>query len=107
MATFSQVPDIFTSPDKTKIKNKTVLSFIISSTMCIEYEISSLYNNIVLALAGMAQWIKRQPANQGSQVQFPVGAHACVVDQVPSRGRSTGNQTLMFLSLFFPPFLSL
>ena len=34
-------------------------------------------------------------------VQFPVRAHAWVVDQVPSWGHMRGNHTLMFLSLSF------
>ena len=34
-----------------------------------------------------------------SQIRFPVRAHAWVADQVPSRGRMRGNQTLMFPSL--------
>ena len=38
---------------------------------------------------------------KGSPVQFPVRAHAEVVGQVPSGGRTRGNQTLMFLSLSF------
>ena len=36
---------------------------------------------------------------KGSLVQFPVRTHAWVWGQVPSRGRTRGNQTLMFLSL--------
>ena len=38
-----------------------------------------------LALAGMAQWIERWPANQRSPVRFPVRAHSWVVGQVPSK----------------------
>ena len=41
--------------------------------------------------------------SNGSPVRFPFGAHAWVVGQVPSRGRVTGNHTLMFLSLSLPP----
>ena len=52
------------------------------------------------ALAGVAQWTERQPANQ-SLVQFPVRTHAWVVGQVPSWGHARGNHTLMFLSLSF------
>ena len=51
------------------------------------------------APAGGAQWIEHWPANQGSPVQFPVRAHAWVAGQVPSRGSTRGNHTLMFLSL--------
>ena len=47
------------------------------------------------------------PQTKGSQVQFPVRAHAWVVGQVPSRGHVRGNYTLMFLSLSLPPFPSL
>ena len=36
-----------------------------------------------------------------SPVRFPVRAHAWVVGQVPSRGHTRGNHTLMFLSLSF------
>ena len=43
------------------------------------------------------------PRTKGSLVQFPVRAHAWVAGQVPSRGRTKGNHTLMFLSL--PPSL--
>ena len=39
--------------------------------------------------------------NKGSLVRFPVRAHAWVAGQVPSGGRTRGNHTLMFLSLFF------
>ena len=40
---------------------------------------------------------------KGPPVQFPVRAHAWVVGQVPTRGLTRGNHTLMFL----PPFPSL
>ena len=40
-------------------------------------------------------------------VQFPLRAHAWVAGQVPSKGCSRGNHTLMFLSLFLFPFHSL
>ena len=52
-----------------------------------------------IALAGVAQWSERRPANQRVAVQFPVRAHVWVAGQVPSRGRMRGNHTLMFLSL--------
>ena len=38
---------------------------------------------------------------RGSLVQFPVRAHAWVVNQVPIWGHTGGNHTLMFLSLSF------
>ena len=38
---------------------------------------------------------------EGSLVQFPVRAHAWVEGQVPSRGRTRGNHTSMFLTLSF------
>ena len=53
------------------------------------------------SLAGVAQCIESWTANQGSRVQFPGKAHAWVVGQVPNRGHSRGNHTLMFLSLSF------
>ena len=53
------------------------------------------------ALAGVAPWIERQPANQTVTGSFPVRARAWVVGQVPSRGLVRGNHTLMFLSLSF------
>ena len=51
------------------------------------------------ALAGMAQWIERWPANQRVTSWFPVGAHTWVAGQVPCRGHVRGNHTLMFPSL--------
>ena len=53
-------------------------------------------------------WLSELSAHlqtKGSLVQFPVKAHAWIVGQVPRWGRSRGNQTLIFLSLFLPPFL--
>ena len=38
---------------------------------------------------------------KGSSVQFPVREHAWVAGQVPSRGCTRGNHTLVFLSLSF------
>ena len=43
-------------------------------------------------LSGMSTGLQ----TKGSQVQFPVRAHAWVVGQVPSRGSVRGNHTLMF-----------
>ena len=53
------------------------------------------------ALAGIAQWIERRLQTKESLVQFPVGTHAWVADQVPSMGRARRNHILMFLSLSF------
>ena len=39
---------------------------------------------------------------KGSLVHFPVRAHAWLVGQVPSRGCTRGNHTLMFLSTSLP-----
>ena len=44
---------------------------------------------------------------KGSLVQFPVSTQAWVVGQVPSRGRTGGNQTSMFPSVFLSLYLSL
>ena len=52
-----------------------------------------------MALVGVAQWIEHRPLNQGVTGSIPVRAHAWVAGQVPSRGRSSGNHTLMFPSL--------
>ena len=56
-------------------------------------------------LAGVAQWNEHQTENQGSPIGFSVRAHAWVVGQVPSRGRTRGHHTLMFpsFSLSLPP----
>ena len=51
-------------------------------------------------LVWLSGWIA-DLQTKGSPVQFPVGAHAWVVGQHPSRGRMTGNHTVMFLSLSF------
>ena len=55
----------------------------------------------LLALAGVAQWIECWPANQRVAGLIPVGAHAWVAGQVPSRGCARGNHTLMYLPLSF------
>ena len=58
----------------------------------------------LLRLSGLSAALR----TKGSQVGFPVKAHACVAGQVPSRGHARGSPTLMFLSLFFSlPSLSL
>ena len=42
-------------------------------------------------LAGVAQWIEHQPANESSLVGFPVGARAWVMGQVPMWGHVRGS----------------
>ena len=49
------------------------------------------------ALVGVAQWVERGLQTMGSPVRFPVGEHAWVAGQAPSRGYSRSNHTLMFL----------
>ena len=49
----------------------------------------------------MAQWLSTSLQTKGLPVRFPVRAQAWVEGQVPSRGCARGNDTLMFLSLFF------
>ena len=51
--------------------------------------------------AGVAQWIECQPANQRVAGSIPGRAHAWVVGQVPSKGLTRSNHTLMFLSVSF------
>ena len=67
---------------------------------------TSNYNTIFAALAGVAQWIECQTANQRVQVQFPVRAPAWVAGPGPQSGCVRGNHTLMFLSLSPSVFLS-
>ena len=67
-------------------------------------QMPQLKQNKGSALAGVAQWIERRPVNQrvaGSQSR----AHSRAAGQVPSRGRTRGNHTLMFP--FLPSFPSL
>ena len=52
----------------------------------------------LLWLSGLSAGLQ----SEGSPVQSPVKAHACIVGQVPSRGRVRGNHTLIF---FLPSFL--
>ena len=47
------------------------------------------------ALATVAQWIEHQPASQ--RVAGLIPECAWVSGEVPSRGRSTGKHTLLFL----------
>ena len=60
-----------------------------------------------MALAGVAQWIECGLKTKGSQVRFPVRAHAWIAGQIPSGGHGRGNPTLIFLSLFLLPSPSL
>ena len=54
-------------------------------------------------LSGLSMGLR----TKGLPVRFPVRAHTWVAGQVPRRGHTGGNHTLMFLSLSFPPFPSL
>ena len=54
---------------------------------------------IIIALAGVAQWIEPGLQTKGSLVPYPVRAHAWAVGQVPSRGLMRGSHKWMFLSL--------
>ena len=60
-----------------------------------------------LALAGVAQWIERRPANQRVAGSIPNHGTClgCGPGQVSTRGHVRGNHTLMFLS--FSPSLPL
>ena len=58
---------------------------------------------IFLALAGVAQWIEREPVNERVAGSIPSQGTCLVVGQVPSWGCVRGNHTLMFLSLPSPP----
>ena len=60
-------------------------------------------------LAGVAQWIECQTANQQVVVRFSVRAHAWVACWVPGWGHVKGNHVFLFLSLScsFLSFLSL
>ena len=72
-------------------------------TSKVEEELQNKYLPWLVWLSGLSAilWTK------GSLVRFPVRAHAWVVGQVPSRGCTRGNHTLMFLILFLPSFLPL
>ena len=56
-----------------------------------------------MALAGVAQRIEHQPANQRVTSWIPSqgACLGCEPGQVPSGGHVRGNHTLMFLSLSF------
>ena len=51
------------------------------------------------ALGGVAEWTEHWSATKGSPVRFLVRVRAWVASQVPSRGHTRGNHTLMFSSL--------
>ena len=57
---------------------------------------------MLVALAGVAQWIEHGLQTKESSVQFPVRAHAWVAGHVPSGDHMRGNQTLIFLSPSLP-----
>ena len=57
---------------------------------------------MLVALAGVAQWIEHGLQTKGSLVQFSVRERAWVAGQVPSGGHLRGNYTPMFLSLLSP-----
>ena len=59
--------------------------------------IISLKMSWMVWLNGLSTGLK----TKGSSVQFPVRAQAWVVGQVPSKGHTRGNHTLMFLFLSF------
>ena len=59
------------------------------------------------ALAGVAQWIERQPANQRVTGSIPSQGTRLGCGPGPNRGHTRGNHTLVFLSLFLLPFSSL
>ena len=59
-----------------------------------------------VALAGVAQWTVRRPANQRSPISFPVRAHAWVGSQAPSRWALERKPHIgVSLPLILPPFL--
>ena len=52
-------------------------------------------------LAGVAQWVELQPANQKAAGLIPSQGTCLGLGQVPSGRHMRGNHTLMFLSLTF------
>ena len=62
---------------------------------------------MIYDLAGVAQWIERQPATERSLVLVPVRAHAWVAGQVTGWGHERGNRSMFLLhtdpSLPFSP----
>ena len=65
--------------------------------------------HLIITLTGVAQWVEHGPANERVAFLTPnLGyAHAWVLHQVPCRGCTRGNRTLMFLSLSPPPSLKI
>ena len=63
--------------------------------------INHVFKNSYLALAGIAQWMKRRPVKQRIAGSTPSQSTFLVVGQVPSRRSTRDNHTLMFLSLPF------
>ena len=59
---------------------------------------SYMHTKMYNALNGVAQWVRRRPANQ--RVGSSIPCHAWVVGQVLSWGYARGNR-LMFLSISF------
>ena len=59
------------------------------------------FRNGFVPLAGMAQWIECQPANQRVTGSIPSLEHIPGFGPGPSGGHARGNHTLMFLSLSF------
>ena len=58
---------------------------------------------MVLALAGVAQWIECWPVKpKGHRFISQSRAYAWVAGQLPTRERTRGNHTLMFLSFSLP-----
>ena len=62
------------------------------------------YKRKEAALAGAAQWIECQPANQRVLGLIPSQGTCLGCRPGPRGGHMRGNHTLMFLSLFLPPF---
>ena len=52
-------------------------------------------------------WLGVIAQRERSPVQFPVGAHAWVVDLVPNWGHARGNQLMFLLQIHVSPPLSL
>ena len=55
-------------------------------------------------MAGVAQWIEHWPANQSVAGLIPSQGTCVDFGPGPHRRCARGNYTLMFLSLFLPPF---
>ena len=70
-----------------------------------EMEASNLLHRelrvMIIALAGVAQWIEHQPVNQRVTGSIPSHSTCLVCGHIPIWGCVRGNHTLMFLSLSF------